>query len=310
MLHPQARALLDLIERSGLPPTHLLTPTDARRVYRERRQFTQPEPPPVPVVRDLAATGPNGPIALRLYRPVDQGTLPVLVYYHGGGWVIGDLDTHDVLCRQLALGSGCAVVAVDYRMGPEHRFPAAVDDCVATARWVHAHAAELGVDPARMAVGGDSAGGNLAAVVAIAARNAGDLPIAFQLLIYPATDMRCVSPSHRANAQGYLLTADSLRYYHDHYIDDPKHDHDWRASPLLAEDLSGLPPAFVLVAGYDPLRDEGVQYAQRLTESGGRATLVSFERMIHGFVPMGRAIDEANEAVAMCSAALKRAIGG
>ncbi|MFZ4760279.1 MAG: alpha/beta hydrolase, partial [Burkholderiaceae bacterium] len=258
---------------------------------------------------DVAATGPNGPIGLRLYRPAAEGTLPVLVYYHGGGWVIGDLDTHDVLCRQLALGSGCAVIAVDYRMGPEHRFPAAVDDCVAAARWVRAHAAELGIDPARIAVGGDSAGGNLAAVVAIAARNAGDLPIAYQLLIYPATDMRCVSASHRTNAQGYLLTADSLRYYHDHYIDDPKHDLDWRASPLLAEDLSGLPPAFVLVAGYDPLRDEGVQYAQRLTESGGRASLVSFERMIHGFVPMGRAIDEANEAVAMCAAALKRAIG-
>ncbi|MEI7447303.1 MAG: alpha/beta hydrolase [Burkholderiales bacterium] len=309
MLHPQARVLLDLIASSGIPPTHLLSPADARRFYRERRAFTQPETPPLPEVRDVAAEGPAGPIPLRLYRPrTDAGALPVLVYYHGGGWVIGDLDTHDVLCRQLALQSGCAVVSVDYRMGPEHRFPAAVDDCVAATRWVRANAASLGVDASRLAVGGDSAGGNLAAVVAIATRDAGDLPIAFQLLIYPATDQRRVAPSHTANAQGYLLTADSMRYYHDHYIDDPKHDLDWRASPLLAPDLSKLPPALVLVAGYDPLRDEGVQYAQRLTESGVRASLVSFERMIHGFVPMGRAIDEANEAVSMCADALRRGL--
>jgi acetyl esterase len=309
MLHPQARTLLDLIAASGIPPVHLLSPADARRFYLERRRFTQPDPPPVAEVRDLAADGPAGPIPLRLYRPrTDAGPLPVLVYYHGGGWVIGDLDTHDVLCRQLALGSGCAVVAVDYRMGPEHRFPAAVDDCVAATRWVAANATALGVDATRLAVGGDSAGGNLAAVVAIAAREAGGPPIAWQLLIYPATDQRRVAPSHTTNAQGYLLTADSMRYYHDHYIDDPRHDLDWRASPLLAPDLSRLPPALVLVAGYDPLRDEGVQYAQRLTESGVRTSLVSFERQIHGFVPMGRAIDEANEAVATCADALRRAL--
>jgi acetyl esterase len=308
VLHPQARALLDLIARSGMPPTHELPPEEARRFYRERRLFTQPDPPPLAEVRDLAADGPAGPIPLRLYRPAADPTLPVLVYYHGGGWVIGDLDTHDVLCRQLALQAGCAVVAVDYRMGPEHRFPAAVDDCVAATRWVRAHAAGLGVDPSRLAVGGDSAGGNLAAVVAIAARDAGDLPIAFQLLIYPATDQRRIAPSHTTNAQGYLLTADSMRYYHDHYIDDPRHDLDWRASPLLAADLSRLPPALVLVAGYDPLRDEGIEYAQRLVEAGSRASLVSFERMIHGFVPMGRVLDEANEAVAICADALRRGL--
>ena len=309
MLHPQARALLDLMERNGIPPVHTLSAADARRFYRERRALTQPDAPALPVVRDLSADGPAGPIPLRLYRPAADGTLPVLVYFHGGGWVIGDLDTHDVLCRQLALGAGCAVVAVDYRMGPEHRFPAAVDDCLAATRWVGANAATLGVDPSRLAVGGDSAGGNLAAVVAIAARDAGGPPIAYQLLIYPATDQRRVAPSHTTNAQGYLLTADSMRYYHDHYIDDPKHDLDWRASPLLAPDLSGLPPALVLVAGYDPLRDEGVQYAQKLTEAGVRTALVSFERQIHGFVPMGRALDEANEAVAMCADALARGLG-
>ena len=308
MLHPHARALLELIEKSGLPPTHTLSPADARRYYLERRSFTQPEPPALPVVRDLRADGPGGPVPLRLYRPAAEGTLPVLVYYHGGGWVIGDLDSHDVLCRQLALAADCAVVAVDYRMGPEHRFPAAVDDCVAATRWVRDSAAALGVEASRLAVGGDSAGGNLAAVVALIARDAGDLPIAFQLLIYPATDQRRIAPSHTTNAQGYLLTADAMRWYHDHYIDDPKHDLDWRASPLLAPDLSRLPPALVLVAGYDPLRDEGIAYAQKLTEAGSRATLVSFERQIHGFVPMGRAIDEANDAVALCAQALRRGL--
>jgi len=310
MLHSQARRLLDLIAQSGIPPTHTLAPVDARRFYLERRRLTQPDAPEAAEVRALSADGPHGPIPLRLYRPAGAaaGALPVLVYYHGGGWVIGDLDSHDVLCRQLANGSGCVVVSVDYRMGPEHRFPAAVDDCIAATRWVNRNATALGVDATRLAVGGDSAGGNLAAVVAIAARDTGDLPIAFQLLIYPATDQRRIAPSHTTNAQGYLLTADSMRYYHDHYIDDPKHDLDWRASPLLAEDLSRLAPSLVLVAGYDPLRDEGVQYAQRLSESGSRATLVSFERQIHGFVTMGRVLDEANEAVAMCADALRRAL--
>jgi acetyl esterase len=232
----------------------------------------------------------------------------VLVYFHGGGWVIGDLDTHDTLCRELANASGCAVVAVDYRMGPEHRFPAAVDDCIAATRWVHAHAAELGVDGSRLALGGDSAGGNLAAVVAIAMRDAGDVPVRFQLLIYPATDQRRGWPSHTANAQGYLLTADTMDYFHDHYIPDRTMDLDWRASPLLHPDLSRLPPALVLTAGYDPLRDEALQYSHRLTQSGNRATHILFERQIHGFITMGRVIDEANAAVALCAAELRRAL--
>ena len=311
MLHPQAQALLRLIEDKGIPPTHTLDPGEARAVYRDRRSFSQPAPPEVASVRDLEARGPGGPVPLRAYRPLgsaDHAVLPVLVYYHGGGWVIGDLDTHDTLCRQLANLSGCAVVAVDYRMGPEHRFPAAVDDCIAATRWVRANASALKVDPARLAVGGDSAGGNLAAVVTLAARAAGDLPIAFQLLIYPATDQRRGAPSHTANGQGYLLTADTMAWFHDHYIADPAQDLDWRASPLLHPDLGRLPPAFVLTAGYDPLRDEGLQYAQKLTEAGGRATLVCFERQIHGFILMGRVIDEAHAAVQLCAAQLRQAL--
>jgi acetyl esterase len=232
----------------------------------------------------------------------------VLVYYHGGGWVIGDLDTHDTLCRELANSAGIAVVAVDYRMGPEHRFPASVDDCIAATRWVRDHASDLGVDASRLAVGGDSAGGNLATVVAIALRDAGDLPVRFQLLIYPATDQRRGWPSHTSNGQGYLLTSDTMSYFHDHYIIDPAQDLDWRASPLLHTDLSKLPPALVLTAGYDPLRDEALQYSHLLTLAGNRVTHINFERQIHGFITMGRVIDEANAAVQLCAAELRRAL--
>jgi acetyl esterase len=307
MLHPQARALLRLIEEKGVPPTHTLTPGEARRVYRERRGYTQPDPQEVASVRDLQA----GAIPMRLYRPLgttDAQVLPVLVYYHGGGWTIGDLDTHDALCRQLCNLSGCAVVSVDYRLGPEHRFPAAVDDAIAAARWVRNHAADLHVDAARLAVGGDSAGGNLAAVVAIAARDAGDVPIAFQLLIYPATDQTWSTPAYVTNGEGYLLTRDSMRYFRDHYIDRPEHHRDWRASPLFCDNLAGLPPAFVLTAGFDPLRDEGLHYAQRLSEAGNTASLVCFERQIHGFITMGRVIDEANVAVQLCAAQVRTAL--
>ncbi|MDI1437499.1 alpha/beta hydrolase fold domain-containing protein [Polyangium sorediatum] len=311
MLHPQARALIDFMERSGLPPAYTLSPADARRVYRERRAFTQPDPPAVAEVRDLHAEAPQGRIPLRLYRPAGTTTgtaLPVLVYFHGGGWTIGDLETHDTLCRSFANGAGCAVVAVDYRLGPEHRFPAAVDDSLAATYWVQRNVAALGIEGTRIAVGGDSAGGNLAAVVALAARDAGDLGISFQLLIYPATDMRRIAPSHTTNGEGYLLTRDSITYYHDHYIDDPAHDLDWRASPLLHPNHENLPPALVLTAGYDPLRDEGREYAERLTAAGSKASYVCFDRQVHGFVTMGKVFDEANTAVAFCAASLRAAL--
>lgn len=311
MLHPQTRALLDLIEARRIPPTHTLSVADARAWYRDRRSVTQPAPPDVAQVSEMQASGPHGAIPLRCYRPLGSSSgdvLPVLVYFHGGGWTIGDLDTHDTLCRELANGAGCAVVAVDYRMGPEHRFPAAVDDAVAATRWVREHAAELRLDATRLAVGGDSAGGNLAAVVAIAARDSGDLPIAFQLLIYPATDQHRGAPSHTENAQGYLLTRDTMDYFCGHYLADPAQHDDWRASPLLCEDLGRLPPALVLTAGYDPLRDEGKAYAERLTAAGNSASHVCFDRQIHGFIPMGKLLDEANTAVTLCAAELRRAL--
>jgi acetyl esterase len=307
MLDPQARALLDLMVERGVPPTHTLSPADARRIYLERRFFTQPDPAEVGLVQDLAA----GTVALRLYRPLGAAAdamLPVLVYFHGGGWVIGDRDTHDSLCRQLSNASGCAIVSVDYRLGPEHRFPAAVDDGVQATRWVREHAAALKLDASRLAVGGDSAGGNLAAVVCLALRESRQLLPAFQLLIYPATDMRMVAPSHRINGEGYLLTRDTMNYFRAHYIPDAARWNDWRASPMLAPNLSGLPPALVLTAGFDPLRDEGRQYADALSTAGVRTQYVCFERMIHGFILMGRMIDEANTAVDLCGSVLRRAL--
>jgi acetyl esterase len=307
MLDPQARALIDLMVERGVPPTHTLSPAEARRMYLERRGFTQPEPPAVGAVRDLSVAGGAGPIPARLVMPASATPPPVLVYFHGGGWTIGDIDTHDVLCRQLCAASGAAVLSIDYRLGPEHRFPAAFDDCLAATRWLQREGADLGVDVGRLAVGGDSAGGNLAAAVAIALRDGGDRAPCFQLLIYPATDMRAVAPSHTSNGQGYLLTADSFVYYRGHYIEDPADWADWRASPLLAPGLSRLPPALVLTAGYDPLRDEGRQYADALSAAGNRVQYVCFERQIHGFITMGRVIDEANTAVDLCAAALRRA---
>ena len=310
MLHPQARALLQLMIDRGLPPVHTLPPGEARAQYLARRHTLQPEPPAMAQLREIGPAE-GAPVPMRLYRPagVSVTAAPALVYFHGGGWVIGDLDTHDTLCRELAQHGHCAVVSVDYRLAPEHRFPAAVDDCWGATRWVHAHAAALGLDDSRLAVGGDSAGGNLAAVVALLNREAGSpLSLQHQLLIYPATDMRRGHPSHTTNGQGYLLTQDSMRYYHDHYIDDAAHDLDWRASPLLHPDLSDLPPAFVMTAGFDPLRDEGADYARRLSEAGVRCTYLCFERQIHGFITMGRVLEEAHTAVAVCAAEVRRAL--
>jgi acetyl esterase len=258
-------------------------------------------------VQDLMA----GSVPVRLYRPTaTQTPQPVLVYLHGGGWTIGDLDTHDVLCRQLAREGACAVVSVDYRMGPEHRFPVAVEDCVEAFSWVQAQVQALHLDASRMAVGGDSAGGNLAAALCLVQREAGRPMPAFQMLIYPATDMRAVAPSHTTNGQGYMLTNDSINWYRGNYIADQADWSDWRASPLLASSHAGLPPALVLTAGFDPLRDEGLQYANALSAAGVPTQYVCFERQIHGFITMGRVIEEAHTAVGLCGTALRRAWGG
>jgi acetyl esterase/lipase len=300
-LHPQVQALLERVARSQLPPYHTVSPFVARRIYRDTRAALAPEAPDLAVVRLLAFQN----YALRVYRPVAAEVLPALVYFHGGGWTIGDLDTHDVLCRQLALGARCAVFSVDYRLAPEHPFPAAVDDCVAATRYVAEHARELNVRG--IAVGGDSAGGNLAAAVSLLARDAGSPTLAFQLLIYPATDQRCASASHERNAQGYLLTRDSIQYFRRAYLPNERDWLDWRASPLLARSHANLPPALIITAGYDPLLDEGRAYAERLREAGVEVEYREYADMVHGFVLFGGVLDTANAAVAECCAALRRA---
>ncbi len=310
-LDPQARAVLDLLAASGRPPYHQLSPKDARQLFRETRPASTPTPPEIGAVRNVAAEGPHGPIPLRVYRPAGVAAttpLPAHVYFHGGGWVIGDLETHDVLCRQLTAEAGLSVVSVDYRLAPEHKFPAAVDDAWAATRWVVSHAAELGIDSRRVAVGGDSAGGTLAAVVALLARDQGGPALALQALVYPVTDVAGESPSYAEFAEGYSLTRESMRWFIAHYLAAPSDAADWRASPLRAPSLAGLPPALILTAGFDPLRDEGEAYAARLRQEGVRVDSTCYGGMIHGFVPMGRLLDTAHRAVSQIAGALRQAV--
>jgi acetyl esterase len=311
-LDPQAKAVIELALKAGRPAYHTLSPKEARQLFLETRPFSTPAPPAIGTVRNLAAEGPVGQIPLRLYRPAgvsDATPLPGYVYFHGGGWVIGDLESHDVLCRQLTAESGACVIAVDYRLAPEHKFPAAADDAWAATRWIVAHAGDLGVDAGRLAVGGDSAGGNLAAVVALMARDAGGPAIALQALIYPVTDVGRESPSYADFADGYMLTRDSMRWFTAHYLGRKEEANDWRVSPLRAPSLAGLPPALILTAGFDPLRDEGAAYAIRLREAGVTVDYVSFGGMIHGFVGMGRVLDSALRAVSLIGASLRQALG-
>src|SRR5262245_6095255 len=260
---PQVAFVLDLVIKSGRPAYHTLSPKEARQLFRETRPASTPQPPAIGTVKDLSA----GEIPIRVYRPAgvsDSTRLPVLVYFHGGGWVIGDLDTHDTLCRQLTAGAGISVIAVDYRLAPEHKFPAAADDAWAATKWIVAHAADLGVDAAKLAVGGDSAGGNLAAVVALQARDAGGPKIALPVLNYPVTDVGAETQSYRDLADGYMLTREGMRWFIAHYLGKPQDAEDWRASPIRATSFAGVAPALVVTAGYDPLRDEGDAYAQKL----------------------------------------------
>lgn len=304
-LHPQVAALLERAARSPLPKYHTVSPFVARRIYRDTRAALSPKAPEVGEgigeIRLLAFEN----YAMRVYRPAARGRLPALVYFHGGGWTIGDLDTHDALCRQLAVGACCAVFSVDYRLAPEQPFPAAVEDCIAATKYVAENAEAL--DVRGIAVGGDSAGGNLAAVVALQARDAGGPALAFQLLVYPATDQRLGTASHERNAHGYLLERESIEFFRRCYLPDATAHGDWRASPLLARDHRGLPPALVITAGYDPLVDEGKAYAERLRAAGVEVAYREYPDMVHGFLLLGGVLDTANAAVAECCTALRRA---
>jgi acetyl esterase len=312
-LNADAQKVCDLIVASGRPPIETLTPPEARQAYLASRAALQPEPEPVVEVVALAAPGPAGSIPLRLYR--GQGCAkaspqPALVYLHGGGWVIGDLESHDQVCRALANAASCIVLAVDYRLAPEHKFPAAAEDAIAALQWIATNAARLGVDASRLAVGGDSAGGNLAAVAAIDARNRGGPPLRLQFLVYPAADMRRDWPSAERHAQQLPLTRAAMDWFIAHYLRSPADKADWRASPLRAANLEGLPAAFIVTAGFDPLCDEGQAYAQALRTAGVPVVHEPFPGQIHGFLSMGRIVADSRRLIEMAAAQLKRAFAG
>jgi acetyl esterase len=271
-----------------------MTVADARAMTESRAQAMSGPGEDVQSVEDLRVEG----VPIRLYAPTAEPDLPLLVYFHGGGWVIGSLDTHDSLCRALANRAGCRLAAVDYRLGPEHRFPAAVDDCWTVTRWAFGQAPVV-------AVAGDSAGGNLAAVMALRARDAGR-PLAAQVLVYPVTDIDMERPSYLANAQGFGLTRDAMRWFWDHYLGGADGAHP-DASPLRAPSVAGVAPALVIVCDHDPLRDEGVAYAERLREAGVRVTLSEYAGMIHGFLRMPALIDRAHAGVDEIAGTLREA---
>jgi acetyl esterase len=300
-----------MVRLSGRPPLETVSPAAARALFLGGREILSPEPAPVAEIRELDIAGPDGArLPLRLYRGTGTaaGTmLPALVFFHGGGWVVGDLETHDPMCRHLANAAACAVVAVDYRLAPEHKFPAAVEDSFAATQWVAANGDQFGIDRARLAVGGDSAGGNLAAVVSLLARDCGAPRLSAQLLLYPALDFGLNRASHQRLAEGYLLTLATMRWFAEAYIRGPQDVADWRASPLRAPDLSGLPPAYVLTAGYDPLCDEGIAYARRLQECGVAVEHRHLPGQIHGFLLMGKIVRAAGPALDEIAAVLKGA---
>ena len=309
-LDPGCAALIRAIRESGAPPTQALSPAQARAVMRDRRAATQLASTARVSAQDWNADIDGLSMPVRVYRPEAAASgvlLPALVYYHGGGWTIGDLDVFDATLRDLCEQAGAVVVSVDYRLGPEHRFPAAVDDAWAALRWTRREARALGIDVARLAVGGDSAGGNLATVTALLDRDAGAPPLSFQLLVYPVTDLRAGSASYQEPKDRQLMTAETMHWFIGHYLADDSQREDWRASPLLHPHLAGLPPAMVITAGFDPLRDEGRAYADRLSAAGVPTQYLCFERQIHGFFTMTRITSEAALAVALSAAALRRA---
>jgi acetyl esterase len=302
-LDPIIRNLLDAAAKMDLPPFESLTPDEARA----RILPLMGTPEEVARTQDRSIPGPNGDIPVRTYWPAGEAPLPLLVYFHGGGWVIGSIESHDMTCRSLANASGCAVVSVDYRLAPEHTFPAPLEDCYAAAVYIAEHAAEFDGDGSRLAVGGDSAGGNLAAAVSLMARDRGGPSITFQLLVYPVTDRSFGTASYRENADGYFLTTAGMRWFWNHYLRDARDGANPYASPLRADSLRGLPSVLVITAEFDPLRDEGEAYAARLREAGVTAVTSRYDGVIHGFVSMAALVPQGQAAIAEAGAALRSA---
>ncbi len=304
-LDPQAKALLD-----AMPPMPDFSKLDLApiRAVMDQSPFDVGPPEAVANVENRTIPGPAGEIRVRVYTPEGSGPFPGLVFFHGGGFVLCSLDTHDGQCRSLANAAGCVVVSVDYRLAPEHPYPAAPEDCYAATRWVAKHGAELGIDVARLAIGGDSAGGNLTAVTALIARDRGGPALRFQLLVYPVTNFAFDTPSYLDNADGYFLTQGMMRWFWEKYLVDPRQGAEPYASPLRAESLANLPPGLCITAGYDPLRDEGEAYAERLRKAGVDIRTSRYDGMFHGFFGMGGQLAKAREAVAEAGAALRAAL--
>ena len=308
---PQIQVVLDALAALEAPEFSEQTPAQVREAFKAFSMAGAGEPE-VGSVEDRTIPGPDGPIPVRVFRPSGEGTAGGLVFYHGGGWVIGDLDSHDSLCRQFCAGAGVVVVSVDYRLAPEHPCPAASEDAWAALEWVAANADELGIDTGRLAVGGDSAGGNLAALMALRARDAGGPALGLQVLIYPATDLVMEHPSITENGDGYFLTAESMQWFCGHYLGvDREHGDptDATVSPLRAVSLAGVAPARVVTAEFDPLRDEGNAYAARLADEGVEVELDENPGMIHGFFQMGTLAPSATAAVGRAVDHVKRTIG-
>ena len=308
VLDPDAAAVYKAFQEAGRPAYETLTAPEARDYYMQARLVSNPEPPELQAVEELAIPASHGAIPARLYTPKTlrerNGLAPCLVFFHGGGWVIGNLETHDVVCRKLASEGELRVISVDYRLAPEHKFPAAVDNSIIATRWIAANTKKLGIDASRLIVGGDSAGGNLAAVVALDARDGNGPEIAGQLLVYPATEFARTHASHREPETSILLTHSVIGWFANHYMGGADRT-DWRASPARAKTLAGLPPAYVLTAGADPLRDEGDEYAARLKEAGVPITYRHFPGQFHGFFTMGKLLNQANIAVSEIAVWLK-----
>lgn len=308
-LDPQMKKLLDKAAAAGTPPFHKMIPEQGRQFLRSRPPMGTPEP--VAHIENRRIPGPAGDIPVRIYRPEARAPLPAMVFFHGGGWVLGDLEMVDAICRILANAAHCVTVSVDYRLAPEHKFPAAPEDCHAATRWVAGNAAALGADPARLAVGGTSAGANLAAAVALMARDRGGPHLGYQVLWYPATDAAMDTQSHRdfASDNYYFLSRADMEWFWGHYLSAERDKANPYCCPAAAKDLRGLPPALVITAEYDPLRDEGEEYAALLKRAGVSVKCTRYEGVTHGFTGMAPILDKGRQSIEEAAAALREAFG-
>lgn len=309
-LDPLLKSFLAQLYAQPGPKMWEFTPAEARQAFALMMQFVAPKDVIVDKVEDMRARGPNGDIPLRCYTPPGAGDarLPVLVFFHGGGFVIGNLDTHDGLCRVLCRESGARVIAVDYRLAPEHKFPAAVDDAYAALCWIAANADRLGIDAGRIAIGGDSAGAALATVAARTAKEKGGPKLALQLLMFPPTDLAADTTSRRSWTDGYFLDRLTIKWFFDNYLPQGADQHDPRLSPLHAADLRGMAPVYLLTAEYDPLHDEGLEYAARLRDSGVPVTVVDYPDLVHDFIYLDAVLPQAREALRAAALAIRQAL--